>query len=135
MSLFKDLFGKPGSPENPALERAMQEMAKNDNAKTRESLYKAILAGKFILQGTVSGGTEARDGKRIADGSMRVAFKTIEHPPGNIVSSFHQHRGSHFLGGFRSAMARVGCTRAVPVHCTRQDRGGARKSIPSRAND
>ena len=85
MSLFKDLFGKPGSPENPALERAMQEMAKNDNAKTRESLYKAILASKFILQGTVSGGTEARDGKRIADGSMRVAFKTIEHPPGNIV--------------------------------------------------
>src|SRR6267143_4792673 len=85
MSLFKDLFGKPRSPENPALERAMQEMAKNDNAKTRESLYKAILASKFILQGTVSGGTEARDGKRIADGSTRVAFKTIEHPPGNLV--------------------------------------------------
>src|SRR5580698_2614757 len=85
MSLFKELFSKLGSPENPALERAMQEMAKDDNTKTRESLYKAILASKFILQGTASGGTEERDGKRIADGSTRVAFKTIEHPPGNIV--------------------------------------------------
>jgi hypothetical protein len=85
MSLFKGLFNKPDSPENPTLERAMQEMAKKDNAKTRESLYKAILASKFILQGTVSGGTEVRDGKRIADSSTRVAFKTIEHPPGNVV--------------------------------------------------
>src|SRR5258707_13068093 len=84
MSLFKDLFGKPRSPENPALERAMQEMGKNDNAKKRESLYKAILASKFILQGTVSGGTEARDGKSIAVGSTQVALMTIEHPLENI---------------------------------------------------
>jgi hypothetical protein len=85
MSFFKDLFSKPNSPENPALERAMHEVAKSDNTKTRESLYKAILASKFILQGNVSGGTEVQDGTRVADENTRVAFKTIEHPPGNIV--------------------------------------------------
>jgi hypothetical protein len=84
MSLFKDLFRKQDSPENPALERAMQEMARNDNPKTRASLYKAVLASTFIVQGNVSGGTEVAKGKWIADGSTRVAFKTIEHPPGNI---------------------------------------------------
>jgi SseB protein N-terminal domain/SseB protein C-terminal domain len=85
MSLFKNLFRKPGSPENPALERAMHDLARNDNARTRESLYKAILASTFIMQGNVSGGTEARNGKRIADASTRIGFKTVEHPPGNIV--------------------------------------------------
>src|ERR1700680_977119 len=85
MSLFKDLFRKQDSPKNPALERAMREMARNDNAKTRESLYKAVLASTFIVQGNVSGGTEVRKGRWVADDSTRVAFKTIEHPPGNIV--------------------------------------------------
>lgn len=85
MSLFRDLFRKHDSPKNPALERAMHEMARNDNAKTRESLYKTVLAGTFIVQGDVSGGIEVRKGRWVADGSTRVAFKTIEHPPGNIV--------------------------------------------------
>jgi hypothetical protein len=85
MSFFKSLFRKPGSPENPALERTMDELARSDNTRTRESLYKAILASTFVLQGTVSGGAEERDGKRIADGNTRVAFRTVEHPPGNIV--------------------------------------------------
>jgi hypothetical protein len=85
MSLFRDLFRKYDSPKNPALERAMHEMVRNDNAKTRESLYKTVLASTFIVPGNVSGGTEVRKGKWIADGSTRVAFKTIEHPPGNIV--------------------------------------------------
>jgi hypothetical protein len=85
MSLFKDLFGKHDSPKNPALERAMRESAKNDNAKTRKSLYKTVLASTFIVPGKASGGTEVRKGEWIADSSTRVAFKTIEHPPGNIV--------------------------------------------------
>src|ERR1700730_14177420 len=85
MSFFKDLFRKQDSPENPALERAMHEMARNDNPKTRASLYKSVLGSTFIVQGNVSGGTEVGKGKWVADGSTRVAFKTIEHPPGNIV--------------------------------------------------
>jgi hypothetical protein len=85
MSLFKDLFRRQDSPKNPALERAMQEMARNDDAKTRESLYKMVLASTFIVQGNVSGGAEVRKGKWIADGSTRIEFKTVEHPPGNIV--------------------------------------------------
>jgi hypothetical protein len=85
MSLFTDLFRKRDSPKNPALERAMREMARNDNPKTRKSLYKTVLASTFIVPGNVSGGTEARKGEWIADSSTRVAFKTIEHPPGNIM--------------------------------------------------
>ena len=63
----------------------MQEVAKNDNAKTRQSLYKTVLASTFIVPGSVTGGTEVRKGEWIADSNTRVAFKTIEHPPGNIV--------------------------------------------------
>lgn len=85
MSLFTDVFRKHDSPKNPALERALHEIARSDNAKTRASLYKAILASTFIVQGNVSGGTEVHKGKRIADSSTRVAFKTVEHPPGTIV--------------------------------------------------
>lgn len=85
MSVFKDLFRKQDSPKNPALERAMHEMARNDNAKSREALYKTVLASTFIVQGNVCGGTEVRKGNWVADSSTRVAFKTIEHPPGNIV--------------------------------------------------
>ena len=84
MSVFKNLFRPHGTPKNSALEHAMHEIAKNDNAKTRETLYKSILASTFILEGNVSGGTEV-DGKVIADVSTRVAFKTIEHPAGNVI--------------------------------------------------
>ena len=63
----------------------MQKVAANDNPVTRASLYRTILASTFIVQGNVSGGTEVCDGQRIADGDTRIAFKTIEHPPGNIV--------------------------------------------------
>jgi hypothetical protein len=85
MSLFKNLFGKQDPPENSALEHAMHEIAKNDNATTRESLYKSVLASTFIVEGSVSGGAEVSDGRRVADDSTRAAFKTIEHPPGNVV--------------------------------------------------
>ena len=85
MSLLKDLFRKQDSPKNPALEHAMQEIARNDNAITRESLYKIVLTSTFIVEGNVSGGTEVRKGKWIADGSTRAAFKTFEHPPGHII--------------------------------------------------
>jgi len=63
----------------------MHEVARNDNPKTRELLYKAILASTFVVQGSISGGAEAHKGKWIADGSTRVAFRTIEHPSGTIV--------------------------------------------------
>jgi hypothetical protein len=85
MSLFKGLFRRQDSPKNSALERAMHEVARNDDAKTREWLYKTVLASTLIVQGNLSGGTEGRKGNWIADGSTRVAFKTVEHPPGNIV--------------------------------------------------
>ncbi len=85
MSLFENASKKQDSPKNPAIERAMDEIAKNDNAGTRESLYKAILGTTFIVQGTVSGGMDAGRGKQIADANTRVAFHTVEHPPGNIV--------------------------------------------------
>jgi hypothetical protein len=63
----------------------MHAVAKSDNTKTRESLYKTILASTFVVQGSVSGGSEVRKGKWVADDKTRVAFKTIEHPRGNIV--------------------------------------------------
>ena len=85
MSLFKDLFKKQDSPQNAALERAMHDVARNDNPGTRALLYKTVLASTFIVTGNVSGGIEVRKGKWVADDSTRLAFKTIEHPPGNIV--------------------------------------------------
>ncbi len=84
MSFFKNMFGESKAPENPRLERAMHELARNDNVETRATLYKAILASTFILEGTATGG-EVRGGKTIADGNTRVAFRTVEHPPGNMV--------------------------------------------------
>lgn len=85
MPLLNKIFRKRGPIRNPALERAMHEVAQSDNAKTRESLYKAILASTFVVQGSISGTGEAHTGKWIADSSTRVAFKTIEHPLGTIV--------------------------------------------------
>jgi hypothetical protein len=84
MPFFKEMFGGAKSPENPGLERAMHELARGDNGETRAALYKAIFASTFILQGAVTGGEE-RDGKTIADGNTRVALRTVEHPPGNVV--------------------------------------------------
>lgn len=84
MSFLKNILGGAKAPENPKLERAMHELARSDNAETRATLYKTILASTFILQGTVRGG-EVREGKTIADGNTRVAFRTVEHPPGNVV--------------------------------------------------
>jgi hypothetical protein len=84
VSFLKNMLGGSKAPENPKLERAMHELALSDNAETRATLYKAILASTFILQGTVTGG-ELRDGKTTADGNTRVEFRTVEHPPGNVV--------------------------------------------------
>ena len=85
MSLFKGNFRRQDSPENPALERAMHEVARNNDAKTRESLYKALLVSTLIVQGNLSGGAEVRKGNWVANGSTRVSFKTVEHPLGNNV--------------------------------------------------
>ncbi len=85
MSFFRDLFGKRDSPRNPPLERALQDVARNDNAKTRQALYKTILASTFVVPGSVAGGTELRKGNWIADSNTQVAFRTIEHPPGNVI--------------------------------------------------
>src|SRR5260370_38299972 len=84
MALFKEVFRKEDAPKNAALDRAMHEMAKDDNAKTRASLYKTVFASTFIVPGNVSGGTEVRKGTWIADSNTRVAFKTVEHRPENI---------------------------------------------------
>jgi len=85
MSLFKNPFKKQDVPDNANLEHAMRELAQSDNARTRESLYKALLASTLIFHGNASGGTKLRDNTRIADGSTHVSFKTIEHPPGTIL--------------------------------------------------
>lgn len=85
MSLFDSRFKRNASPTNPELERAMNAVAMNDNPKTRESLYKAVLASTLIVQGNVAGGVPASQGKRIADANTRIAFHTIEHPAGHVV--------------------------------------------------
>jgi hypothetical protein len=85
MPFFRNLFRTQDSSKNSELEQAMDEIAKSDNARTRVALYKSILASTFIFQGSVSGGTEVSGGKRVADESTRVAFKTVEHPPGNVI--------------------------------------------------
>jgi hypothetical protein len=85
MSLFGKFFAKQDSPTNPALERAMNEVAKADNAATRESLYKAVLASTLIVSGSTSGGRQTGNRKWVADGKTEAAFRTVEHPPGNIV--------------------------------------------------
>lgn len=52
----------------------MHEVAANDNAQTRESLYRAILACTLIVAGNVSGPE-----------STLISFNTLEHPPGHVV--------------------------------------------------
>jgi hypothetical protein len=85
MTPFQNSCGAQEFPNNSALERAMVEIAKNDDVKTRELLYQAILETTFIVEGNVSGGTQTGEGKRISDENTRAAYKTIEHPRGNII--------------------------------------------------
>lgn len=87
MSIFSDLFRKPDvpSPSNPELERAIQDVSHADNPGTRETLYRAILASTFIVPGTVSGGAATSEGRMTADANRRIAFHTVEHPPGRVL--------------------------------------------------
>ncbi|MGA8870854.1 MAG: enhanced serine sensitivity protein SseB C-terminal domain-containing protein [Candidatus Acidiferrales bacterium] len=62
------------APTNPGLEHAMYDVAKRDNERTRESVYRALLASTLIFEGQIA-----------SDDSTRFAFKTVEHPPGNVV--------------------------------------------------
>jgi len=62
------------SPKNRALEHAMYDVAKNDNAQTREAVYRALLASTLLFEGEMAG-----------EDNTRFAFKTVEHPPGNII--------------------------------------------------
>lgn len=52
----------------------MYDVAKRDNERTRESVYRALLVSTLIFEGKIA-----------SDDSTRFAFKTVEHPPGNIV--------------------------------------------------
>lgn len=63
----------------------MYDVALADNATTRAALYKRLLDCTLIVPDTVSGGTERGSGKRVADPDTRFFFRTVEHPPGNIV--------------------------------------------------
>ena len=85
MSGSDNVFQKQYAPSNPALESAMSDVAKNDNPKTRESLYKTLLASTLIMPGDLSGGAVSPDGTVAADPNTRIEFRTIEHPPGNVV--------------------------------------------------
>ncbi len=70
---------------NPDLERAMDDVAKSDNAQTRESLYRAILDSTLIVAGSVSGDSREVGGGSVAGDNTRIALRTIEHPPGNAI--------------------------------------------------
>jgi len=63
----------------------MHEMALHDTSETRRVLYETILSSTLIFQGKISGGRLAGDGGVVADGNTRVAFGTIEHPPGHVI--------------------------------------------------
>ncbi|HVB88086.1 MAG TPA: enhanced serine sensitivity protein SseB C-terminal domain-containing protein [Candidatus Dormibacteraeota bacterium] len=65
---------EPNAIHNEPLERAMDEVARNDTPWTRQSLYRTILASTLIVAGSVSG-----------PGNTQVAFNTLEHPPGHVV--------------------------------------------------
>jgi SseB protein N-terminal domain/SseB protein C-terminal domain len=70
---------------NPDLERAMNDVAKSDDSRARESLYRAILASTLIVSGSVSGDSRAVNGGSVAGEQTRIALATIEHPPGNVI--------------------------------------------------
>lgn len=65
---------EPNAIHNEPLERAMDEVARNDTPQTRQSLYRAILASTLIVAGSLSG-----------PDNTQVAFNTLEHPPGHVV--------------------------------------------------
>lgn len=71
--------------ENPELERAINDVAKSDNAETRGALYRAILASRLIVAGSVSGDSRETDGGSVARDNTRIALRTIEHPAGNVI--------------------------------------------------
>lgn len=52
----------------------MYDVAKSDNAQTRESVYRALLASTLLFEG-----------KMANEGNARFAFKTVEHPPGHVI--------------------------------------------------
>jgi SseB protein N-terminal domain/SseB protein C-terminal domain len=85
MPFPNDPLTSQASPQNPALELAMHDVAKNDNPQTRASLYKAILSSTLIVPGRISGGAEVRKGQWTADENSRLSLATIEHPPGHVV--------------------------------------------------
>jgi SseB protein N-terminal domain/SseB protein C-terminal domain len=70
---------------NPDLERAMDHVAKSDNAQTRESLYRAMLASTLIVSGRVSGDSREVDGGSVAGDNTRIALGTVESPAGNVI--------------------------------------------------
>jgi hypothetical protein len=70
---------------NPGLERAMDDVAKNDNSGTRESLYRAILESTLIVAGSVSGDSRAVGDGAVAGDNTRIALRTVEYPAGNVI--------------------------------------------------
>jgi len=125
------------SRESGALSAPCKKWRKNDNAKTRESLYKAILASKFILQVTVSGGT-----RRLATGrGLPTAVRELHSDhrasaPGNIVLPvFISIEALTSWVGSEVQWLALGAQELFPdpLHLARSR--SARKSIPSRAND
>lgn len=70
---------------NPELDRAMDQVAKSDTAETRESLYRAVLASTLIVAGSVSGDSRHVEGGSVAGDNTRIALRTIEYPPGNVI--------------------------------------------------
>ena len=84
VSFLKRFFGGDDSPRNPALECALENIAKNDNPDTRESLYKAILSSTLIVQGRVLDGIEVSPGKWTTEREAPFTFWTTEYPPENV---------------------------------------------------
>ncbi len=113
MSLFKNPFKNQHVPDNSALEHAIDELAHEDNPRTRESLYKALLASRLIFHGSTAGGT-------MADGSTQISFRTIEHARHNPVARLHGCRGSDVLDRLRNSLGRPAGPNALSVHCVGQ---------------
>jgi SseB protein N-terminal domain/SseB protein C-terminal domain len=85
MYLGDNSLGRQNSPRNPELERAMQDVAKHDNPATRESLYQKLLGSTFLLEGSFSRGSERPSDIPVVSDHTRIAFKTVEYPPGNVL--------------------------------------------------
>lgn len=63
----------------------MDHVARSDNSQTRESLYRSVLSSTLIVAGSVSGDSRQVEGGRVAGDNTRIALRTIEHPPGNVI--------------------------------------------------